>query len=205
MSWKMKAIVAAMDEGSWTAFNRLQIDLIWGSHRRMPRVVSMCCSVTLSVRQSGHCNIRFPKVLTYCRCLIHQPSVDTARSFCSLYCGWQGRGGGKKTKALLMHACVNMLHCHTIPLGGRIIQSMEADCFPACATNDPCVSELKWMDATARGGARLLLLLLLLLLHALLTPIYIYIYIYKIESCFSIYAYTQLWHIYDVIYINIMS
>lgn len=48
------------------------------------------------------------------------------------------------------------------PLGGRILQSMKARWFSACNTNDVSVYERSWMDATFRGGARLLL-------HALVT------------------------------------
>lgn len=98
----------------------------------------------------------YPKILTYCHCLIHQPTVDTARSFCSLYCKRQRR-------QLMFEASLN---CLKNPLGGRILQSMKACGFSACNTNDISVYEWSWMDATFRGGARLLL-------HALVTPVYI--------------------------------
>lgn len=38
----MKAIVTAMDEEKQAAFNRLQIDLIWGSHSWLLQVISLC-------------------------------------------------------------------------------------------------------------------------------------------------------------------
>lgn len=39
----MEAIVTVTDEENRAAFNRLQINFIWGSHSRIPQVISMCC------------------------------------------------------------------------------------------------------------------------------------------------------------------
>ena len=57
----MKAIVTAMDEEKQAAFNRLQIDVIWGSHSWLLQVISLCCcaiveiSAMMSVRLAVEC------------------------------------------------------------------------------------------------------------------------------------------------------
>lgn len=39
----MKAIVTAMDKEKQAGFNRLQIDLIRGSHSWLLQVINLCC------------------------------------------------------------------------------------------------------------------------------------------------------------------
>lgn len=45
----MKAIVTAMDEEKQAAFNRLQNDLIWGSHSQLLQAINMCCCARVEI------------------------------------------------------------------------------------------------------------------------------------------------------------